>query len=130
MCTVGARCYAVCAGSRATCGRGGGGHAACVLEVVKVEFHAVELAHDIDLCWIGGGEGLRTFAGRGRCCAMCSGRGGGVRCRRQNAIRQSPVVTAGKHQKLKCHVVVGPDLVGVCGGPRGPVPAYKCYRRL
>jgi len=47
VCTVGGGCYAICAGGRATCGGGGGGHATCMLEVVEVVFHVVEVVNNM-----------------------------------------------------------------------------------
>ena len=58
MCTVGGRC---CAGGCATCVGGGGGHAACMLEVVEVALHVVEVMDDM-------GRVLEVSEGLGHCC--------------------------------------------------------------
>ena len=47
VCTVGGGCYVMCAGGRATCGGGSGGHATYVLEAVEVVFHVVEVVVDM-----------------------------------------------------------------------------------
>ena len=49
----------MCAGSRAACGGGRGGHAAYLLEAVKVVFHVMEVMDDI-------GRVLEAAEGLGR----------------------------------------------------------------
>ena len=74
MCTVGGGCYVMCAGGRARCGGGGGGHATYVLEAVEVVFHVVEVVDDMG-CALEAAEGLgRCWTGRA--CSVCAGGGG------------------------------------------------------
>jgi len=86
VCTVDVGCYAMCAGGRATCDGGGGGHATCVLEVVEVVFHVVEAVDDMGrVLEVAEGLGrLQEVVDAVRCmvevvkaCSVCAGGGGG-----------------------------------------------------